>query len=119
MLFMHFSCTWYFPRNIHSRGASCRSLLQTSVHFPSYQSSFVGSIGRRTTFLKVFCIHLYSLQLRQRDLVLRSRIVSLLVSFLKLKLLIQCIELTYFFTNDPKSLCSHSFFFQLEVVYID
>ena len=98
---MHFSDRYFLEAFILKERLVVLYCQNLSTYL-SYQFSSAGSVGRLTTFLKVFCIHLYSFQLLQRDLVLRSRIVSI-GSFLESKLLIQCIELTYFFTNDPKS----------------
>jgi len=101
-----FSCTshvpWYFPRSIHSEGASHRSLLQTSVHFPILPIFFCWFNRASHNFSEsILLSFIFPSTSAKRPCASKQN--CLYWYFLELKLLIQCIELTYFFTNNPKS----------------
>ena len=102
---MCFSCT------SHVRGTSLEAFILKEhlvvLHFKhllislSYQFSFVGSIGRHSAFLKVYCMYA---PFNFSEQILCFEAALLHVPFLKLKLLIQSIKRIYLFTNAPKSM---------------
>jgi hypothetical protein len=88
----------------HSFQRSILSFFISNIRSSPYllTFSFVGSVGRRSAFLKVYYIYV-PLNFCEEILCFEAEML-VLVPFLKLKLLIQCIEHNYLFTNDPKSM---------------
>ena len=99
---MHISFTWSFLETFILKE---HLVVLHFKHPPTslpYQFSFVGSIRRHSAFLIVYFIYT-PFNFCEEILCFKAELL-LLVPFLKLRLLIQCIERIYLFTNDPKSM---------------